>query len=261
LKLKRKLEIVVISDVHLGTSRCHAKQLLDYLNRVEPKKLILNGDIINIREFRKRNFETSHLRVIKKIITFASEGVEVIYITGNHDESLRRFSNTTLGHISIVNKLVLEIDGKKALFFHGDIFDTSAFNAVSLYKLGDYGYYLLLRLNRLINWYLKKIGQEKFSLSKKIKKNTKKALKLASNFEKSVTDLAIDNNYHYVICGHIHKPKMIEKSNKKGKTIYLNSGDWVENFSALEYQFKRWKIYNSTNEKKVVFPDKKQLIN
>jgi len=85
LKIKRKIEVAVISDVHLGTHGCHAKDVLTYLNSIEPKKLVLNGDIIDIWQFNKRYFPKSHLKVIKKIMTMASRGVEVIYITGNHD--------------------------------------------------------------------------------------------------------------------------------------------------------------------------------
>ncbi|TYA59051.1 UDP-2,3-diacylglucosamine diphosphatase [Formosa maritima] len=249
MKLKRKVEIAVISDVHLGTYGCHAKQLLTYLNSIQPKKLILNGDIIDIRQFSKRYFPKSHLKVIKKIMTMAANGVEVIYITGNHDDMLRKFSDTTIGNISIVDKLVLELDGKKAWFFHGDVFDASIQNARWLAKLGGYGYDMLILFNRCINWVLERMGKEKYSLSKRIKNSVKGALKYISDFEEVATDLAIENGYDYVICGHNHQPKMLLKENKHGKTIYLNSGDWVENFTALEYQFKRWKIYNYNQDK------------
>lgn len=249
MKLKRKVEIAVISDVHLGTYGCHAKQLLTYLNSIQPKKLILNGDIIDIWQFSKRYFPKSHLKVIKKIMTMASNGVEVIYITGNHDDMLRKFSDTTIGNISIVDKVVLELDGKKAWFFHGDVFDASIQNARWLAKLGGYGYDMLILLNRFINWILECMGKEKYSLSKRIKNSVKSALKYISDFEEVATDLAIENGYDYVVCGHIHQPKMLVKENKQGKTTYLNSGDWIENFTALEYQFKRWKIYNYNQDK------------
>lgn len=249
MKLKRKVEIVVVSDVHLGTYGCHAKQLLTYLNSIEPKKLILNGDIVDIWQFSKRYFPKSHLKVIKKIIDMASEGVEVIYITGNHDEMLRKFTDTTIGNISIVNKKVLELDGKKAWFFHGDVFDVSIQNAKWLAKLGGYGYDLLILLNRFVNWCLERMGRERYSLSKRIKNGVKSAIKYINDFEKVASDLAIENGYDYVICGHIHQPKMTVMENRYGKTTYLNSGDWVENFTALEYQFKRWKIYNYNSDK------------
>ncbi|MCK8480653.1 UDP-2,3-diacylglucosamine diphosphatase [Psychroserpens algicola] len=249
MKTKRKVEIAVISDVHLGTYGCHAKQLLTYLNSISPKKLVLNGDIIDIWQFKKRYFPKSHLRVIKKIMDMASDGVEIIYITGNHDEMLRKFSDTTIGNISIVDKIVLELDGKKAWFFHGDVFDVSIQNAKWLAKLGGYGYDVLILLNRFINWCLEQMGREKYSLSKKIKNSVKSAIKYINDFEKVASDLAIEKGYDYVICGHIHQPKMQLKENKFGSTTYLNSGDWVENFTALEYQFKRWKIYNYNKDK------------
>lgn len=249
MKTKRKVEVVVISDVHLGTYGCNAKQLLTYLNSINPKKLVLNGDIVDIWQFSKRYFPKSHLKVIKKIMDFAADGVEVVYITGNHDEMLRKFSGTTIGNISIVDKLVLDLDGKKGWFFHGDVFDISIQNAKWLAKLGGYGYDVLILLNRLINWMLTKLGKERYSLSKKIKNSVKGAVKFINNYETVITDVAIDNGYDYVVCGHIHQPKMEIRENKYGTTVYLNSGDWVENFTALEYQFKRWKIYNYHNDK------------
>ncbi|WP_282122289.1 UDP-2,3-diacylglucosamine diphosphatase [Algibacter mikhailovii] len=253
MKTKRKLEIAVISDVHLGTYGCHAKHLLTYLNSIEPKKLILNGDIIDIWQFSKRYFPKSHLKVIKKIMTMASNGVEVIYITGNHDEMLRKFSNTTIGNISIVDKAVLDLHGKKAWFFHGDVFDVSIQHAKWLAKLGGYGYNFLILINRLFNWYLDKRGKARYSISSKLKNGVKSAIKYIHDFESVAAELAIENGYDYVVCGHIHQPKMEHFENKNGKTIYLNSGDWVENFTALEYQFKRWKIYNFSKDKLTPF--------
>ena len=58
-------------------------------------------------------------------------------------------------------------------------------------------------------------------------------MKFISDFETTATDLAIEKNYDYVICGHIHEPKIMTKENKYGSTLYLNSGDWVETMSAL----------------------------
>lgn len=253
MKLKRKVEIAVISDVHLGTYGCQANQLLTYLNSIEPKKLILNGDIVDIWQFKKRYFPKAHLSVIKKIMDFAANGTEVVYITGNHDEMLRKFADTEIGNISIVNKLVLNLDGKRAWFFHGDVFDISIQNAKWLAKLGGYGYDFLIRINQLANWYSDKLGKERYSLSKKIKNSVKSAVKYVNDFEKVATDLAIENGYDYVICGHIHQPKILRIEKKNGTTMYLNSGDWVENFTALEYQFKRWKIYNYNEDKLSAF--------
>jgi len=246
---KRKIDISVISDVHLGTYGCHADELLTYLNSIEPKKLILNGDIIDIWQYRKRFFPSSHLKVLKKIIGMASKGTDVYYITGNHDEMLRKFSGHSMGRFKLVDKLVLELGNEKAWIFHGDVFDISIQNAKWLAKLGGWGYDVLILINRFVNWILFKMGREKYSLSKRIKNSVKGAVKYIQSFEKVAAELAIDNEYDYVICGHIHQPKKEVYQNNKGKTTYLNSGDWVENLTALEYSLKCWRIYNYNHDK------------
>ena len=240
---KRKLDLVVISDVHLGTFGSHATELCYYLNTIKPKTLVLNGDIIDIWQFRKSYFPKSHLKVIKKIIDLASKGTKVYYVTGNHDEFLRKFSDTSIGNFSVVDKLVLDLDYKKAWIFHGDVFDASVQHSKWIAKLGGIGYDYLILINRFVNWCLKKMGKEPYSFSKKIKASVKKAVKHISDFESTATELAIEKEYDYVICGHIHEPKMIRKETKNGSTMYLNSGDWVENLTALEYNKKRWKLY------------------
>ncbi len=253
--LKRKVEIVVISDIHLGTYGCHAKEVLQYLNSVKPKKLILNGDIFDIWQFRKRYFPKAHLQVIKKIISLAAKGTMVYYLTGNHDEKLRRFSDTKMGNIYILDKLVLELDGKKAWFFHGDVFDASIQHAKWLAKLGGWGYDLLILINRFLNHLLVWMGKEKYSLSKKIKNSVKGAVKFISNFEDTASELAIHNDFDYVICGHIHQPVIREVSNDNGKCIYLNSGDWIENLTALEYHNEKWKLYVHGESKRYIAPE------
>lgn len=259
---KRIIELVVISDVHLGTYGCHAKELLDYLDTIKPKTLILNGDIIDIWRFRKSYFPKSHLKVIQKLLKLSTKGTQVIYLTGNHDEMLRKFSDVNMGNISLLDKIVLELDGKKAWFFHGDVFDSSVHTAKWIAKLGGIGYDYLILMNRLINWGLHKLGKEPYSLSKKIKGSVKKAVKFISDFEKTAAEIAIDNKYNYVVCGHIHEPKIKRISNNKGSTNYLNSGDWIENLTALEYDRKKWKLYyhprnsddnvNNNEEKNIV---------
>ena len=242
--MPRKIDICIISDVHLGTYGCQAKELHRYLKTIQPETLILNGDFIDIWQFKKNYFPKFHLKIIKKIVDFASKGTKVIYITGNHDEMLRKFTDFHLGNIEIVNKKILHLNGQKVWVFHGDVFDASVQHSKWIARLGSWGYDFLIRLNVLSNWVLQKMGKGKYSFSKKIKASVKKAVKHISDFEATATELAIEKKYDYVICGHIHEPKMIHKETKNGTTLYLNSGDWVENLTALEYNKKRWKLYN-----------------
>lgn len=241
--MAREVDVVVISDTHLGTYGCQAKELFTYLKSVSPKTLIINGDFIDIWQFSKSYFPKYHLKVIKKIIDLASKGTEVVYILGNHDEFLRRFADTSFGNIELTNKKIMTLDGKKAWFFHGDVFDASVQHSKWIAKLGGIGYDFLIRLNVLTNWFLTQLGKEKYSFSKKIKNNVKNAIKFIGDFENAATELAIENEFDYVICGHIHQPQIREVKSKNGNCVYLNSGDWIENLTALEYHNKNWSIY------------------
>ncbi|GGH03435.1 UDP-2,3-diacylglucosamine hydrolase [Polaribacter pacificus] len=246
---KRKVELVVISDVHLGTFGCSAQNLLNYLKTIKPKTLILNGDIIDIWQFNKRYFPKSHLKVVQHIMQLITSGTKVYYITGNHDEMLRKFKGFRMGSFEIVNKLVLDLDGAKTWFFHGDVFDVTMKHSKWLAKLGGIGYDLLIVINTFVNWLSCQFGFGKISLSKKIKNSVKSAVKFINDFESVAADMAIYNDYDTVVCGHIHQPEIKTIKNKEGIAVnYLNSGDWIENLTALEYHKKTWKLYEYSKD-------------
>jgi hypothetical protein len=76
----------------------------------------------------------------------------------------------------------------------------------------------------------------------------KGAVKFINNFEQTSADIGISNKYDFVVCGHIHQPEIREITNSEGSIIYLNSGDWIENLSALEYNDGNWTIYRYNEE-------------
>lgn len=242
---KRSLDVVVISDVHLGTYGCHAKELVAYLKSIRPNILILNGDIIDGWQFSKRYFPNSHMAVIKEIINMMmKEGTRVFYITGNHDELLRKYSDIHLSNFTLTDKLVLEINNKMTWIFHGDVFDNTTRGAARmLARMGSTGYAALILFNRFINSILKSLGQERVSISKKVMAGVNKAIVKVKHFEQMVAEMAIEKKYDYVICGHIHQPekRVIETGN--GTVTYLNSGDWVEHLTALEYHHNEWSVF------------------
>jgi UDP-2,3-diacylglucosamine pyrophosphatase LpxH len=245
---KRAVDVVVISDVHLGTYGCHAKELVAYLKSILPNILILNGDIIDGWQFSKRYFPASHMAVIKEVLNLIMKGTRVFYITGNHDELLRRYSDFQLSHFTLTDKLVLEIDNKMTWIFHGDVFDnTTRGGAKVLAKMGSNGYGALILFNRFVNFVLKAFGSEKLSISKNVMAGVNKMAKIDA-FEEIAAELAIEKKYDYVICGHIHQPQKRVIENEKGKVTYLNSGDWIEHLTALEYRNNEWNIF-AYNEK------------
>jgi UDP-2,3-diacylglucosamine pyrophosphatase LpxH len=252
-KGKRQIDIIVISDVHLGTYGCRAKELLHYLKSVKPKIVVLNGDIIDIWQFSKSYWPKSHMKVIKHLMNWLSKGVKVYYVTGNHDEMLRKFEGFKMGSFQIVNKLVLELDNsEKAWIFHGDVFDVTMQHSKWIAKLGAVGYDSLIMINSLANWISERVfNKGKLSFSKKLKNSVKSAVKFINSFEQTAADIGISNNYQYVVCGHIHHPEMRLIEQENGKIMYLNSGDWIENLSALEYHNGNWTLFRFDDSERV----------
>lgn len=246
---KRPVDVAVISDLHLGTYACRAKEFVSYLNSIEPRLLILNGDIIDGWQFSKHYFPHHHISAIQHIFYLLSNGTRVIYITGNHDETLRRYADLHLGNFQLADKVVIEIDGKMNWIFHGDVFDHTTANQAKFWgKLGSNGYAMLLGFNKMINKMMKLLGREKLSLSKKIMEQFHKRFVHIDAFETMIAELAIEKKYDCVICGHIHQPGKRVFTNEKGSVTYLNSGDWVEHMTSLEYYNNDWHLYTHEQE-------------
>ena len=244
IRRKRRVQVAVISDVHLGTYGCHAKEVLRYLKSIRPQVLVLNGDIVDIWQFSKNYWPPAHMRVVRYLVGLAAKGVKIHYLTGNHDELLRKFAGLKLGNFRLDNKLVLDLPHGRTWLFHGDVFDVTMRHARWLAKLGGHGYDLLILINRLVNYGLEKWGRPRVALSKRVKERVKSAVAAVNNFEEIAAAIAADEGYRYVACGHIHQPEIKTLVTAKGEVIYLNSGDWVENLTALEYTPEAgWQLY------------------
>lgn len=241
---RRPVDVLVLSDIHLGTVGCHATELLRYLKSVRPGTLVLNGDIIDCWQFTKWYWPKTHMKVVKRILKLVSAGVPVYYVTGNHDDMLRKFAEQDLGNFHLVNKLILDLDGKRAWVFHGDVFDVVTKYSRWLARLGGVGYDLLILINRFVNWISEMSGHGRISLSKRIKEGVKSAVSFIGDFERTVVAMALEEGYGYVVCGHIHQPVIRRIEGEGGVVTYLNSGDWIENLTALEYHEGAWSLFS-----------------
>ena len=241
--MKRNLDILVISDLHLGTYGSEADEVLAYLKTIDAKKIVINGDFVDIMLFNKRFWPNSHMKVVRYLLDLISQGKEIYYVVGNHDELLRKFLNFKIQNFQIVNQVVLDTEEGKVWLFHGDVFDFSI-QTQWITKLAGYLYDYMIVFNSFLN---KKVmiplGRKRLNFSKTIKATVKTAVQYFSNFERIAAETAHKNGYKYVVCGHIHTPK-IESFNVDGEeVIYMNSGDWLESLSSLEYVNNKWSIY------------------
>ena len=239
-----KYKSIFISDIHLGTKGCKADLLCDFLKHNQSENLFLVGDIIDgWRLERKFYWPQSHSNVIRRILTAAKRGTNVIYILGNHDEALRKLLpfNISFGRIQVKNNYRYEaVDGNTYLVLHGDLFDTAIKNKLKfLYHLGDVVYDILLELNHIVSWFRSKFGLPYWSLSSYLKGKTKKAVAFMSDFQELITEYCSKKRADGIICGHIHHAEI----SKVNGIVYMNDGDWVESCTALVENYDgTWEI-------------------
>lgn len=222
---------IILSDVHLGTPNSKVQEVNHFLRHTNSEKLILNGDIIDGWQLRRgTRWTKQHTRFVRLVLKkLEKRNTHVIYLRGNHDDILARFLPLEFGGLDIVEDHIHQGLDKRYLVLHGDVFDSVTKNFVILSHLGDFGYKLLLRLNRTYNQFRAWRGKEYYSLSKAIKAKVKSAVNYVSKFEERIAGLARQRGCEGVICGHIHTPEI----RMIGDIHYLNSGDWVESLTAL----------------------------
>lgn len=220
---------VIISDTHLGMSKSNAKILISFIKSTKTEEIILNGDIIDFdalnRGSKWKKWDTMALKEFLKL----SKKTKITYLRGNHDDVVKQFFNFKIKNVKICENKIIEVADKKILILHGDVFDSDIFKNKLTYQIGSIAYDFALFLNSVINKVRKKLGYDYFPLSKILKKKAKGILSFISDFENKAIETAKSAGCDTVICGHIHTPSY---QSIDGIT-YINSGDWVENFTAV----------------------------
>ena len=233
-----KYQAIVVSDLHLGTKDSKAEEFIEFLEEHPTDLLILNGDIIDGWAInRGAKWKKQHTKVISKLLQLSNK-TQIIWIRGNHDEFIQDFIGTHLGRIEIKEDYRLIIQrwvendvyrNENYYVFHGDVVDVFITKYKWLSKIGAVGYDFALTLNRWYNTYRKWRNLPYQSISKKIKGGVKASTNYINDFETTALSMAHKKGCNGVICGHIHQPEDRIINGHR----YLNSGDWIENMSAI----------------------------
>jgi UDP-2,3-diacylglucosamine pyrophosphatase LpxH len=137
------LDALIISDIHLGSDNCQAKDLVVLLEQIrcgviQTSRIILNGDVFDSFDFRR--LKKNHWKVLS-LIRKLSDHIDITWIHGNHDGSLE-FISHLLG-VNVENQYEFESGGKRILALHGHIFDEFIDKHPWLTMFADFFYCLL----------------------------------------------------------------------------------------------------------------------
>ncbi len=231
-----------VSDVHLGSKHSQADEFLEVLQKYEPRHLYIVGDFIDGWKLKRRwRWRPTYDRIIQRLMTLKRSGTKLYYAPGNHDNFLRGYL-ADYGVVEITDRFVHEAaDGRRYLITHGDQFDKIEQSMQWLSLIGTYAYDILLSTNYWLNWARGK-KRNRYAFCGVIKRRIKGLVRHVSDFEAQLIEAAADERCFGIICGHIHSPRIMQLDN----LAYLNTGDWVENCTALvEYEDGAFELYRS----------------
>ena len=231
-QLPPRRRAVFLSDVHLGAKHCHAAELADFLSQLRCDRLYLVGDIVDLwwMAQRRMSWGAAQYRVIEALHALRRAGTELIYVPGNHDRPIRRFCGLALPRMSIRRRSIhVTADGRRLLVTHGDDYDGVTHFGGLQEQFGDWLYYRILTGNQMLNRVRRRFGLRYWSLSEFLKRRSGAAERYIARFVQAGMDDARRRGLDGVICGHIHRPGLIERDG----CVYANDGDWVESLTAL----------------------------
>jgi UDP-2,3-diacylglucosamine pyrophosphatase LpxH len=239
---RRRVQLLVLSDVHLGSRSCRAQELLDYLDRIEPREVILNGDILDL--WAGGSWPESHRRILRCFSSWAACGIPVTFIPGNHDEALRLLAPCVFAGIAIELEAERMLGGLRTLFIHGDLEERHAATPRWMSCVATIIYDLAMAMQGWCNEVLPWLGLKRVGIVQKAARTLPFARGHVRDFEARCRRTAKDRGFQAVVVGHIHHARML----KHDDALYLNSGDWVESMTALEFDGKRWRIVSHQGE-------------
>lgn len=226
-----KYRAVWISDVHLGSRHAQVGKLLEFLREVECDRLYVVGDFIDGWLLRRKWYwNDDHNLLIQKLLRKNRKETRVVFLIGNHDEFLEKFSPIGFGSVRLVERTVhVALDGRRFLVLHGHQFDGLTQHNRLLDRIGSVLYDQILTLNTALNKIRRRFGFGYWSFASYLKMQAKSAMKYIADYEHSLIQFTKRKKMAGVICGHIHRPEIRTVEG----VLYMNCGDWVENCTAL----------------------------
>lgn len=224
------MALYFFSDAHIGEAdkekeKIKLEKVFAFLDVVknDGEKLFILGDLFEFWFEYRHAIPKEHLRVVFRLAALVDSGIEVHYISGNHDFWLGEFLSREAGIVIHRDCLETVEQNKKLFMIHGDGLSPS-----------DRGYRVLKKIlrNRVNIWLYRKVPADwgiplaKFVAGLSRSRTSDRAMKFLKDYDKYATG-KLSGGYDAVIIGHVHKPVLREFDSG----TYLNTGDFIDHFS------------------------------
>ncbi len=227
------MALYIFSDAHLGSTNkeleeLKAKKIAQLFEKVrnDGDRLIILGDLFDFWFEYKHAIPKDHHQVLCLLSQLRDSGVQIDYISGNHDFWMDDFFPNQMNIVIHQDQLNIEYQDKKIHLTHGDGLAPA-----------DRGYRFLKKIlrNRFNIWLYRKLPPDwaiplaKFVSGSSRDYTSQRDHTFAKDYE-AYAEKMLDKGYDIVAIGHLHIPLL--KECKSG--IYINSGDFINHFSYVK---------------------------
>lgn len=192
------------------------------------------GDLFDVWPGTDSHLIQVYDTVLKAIRGVVRRGHRVVYVEGNHDFHLGQYFSDDLGVEVYADSLVENLGDRRVYMAHGDLGNPK-----------DLGYralrYVLRHrvVHRVKSWvpeeWVFELGARSSKASRKYNRLDPAKENAIRTTYRSTAEKLVEAGHDLVIMGHTHLPDdyRFQVSGREGR--YINLGDWVRNFTYLEF--------------------------
>ncbi len=248
-----KNNIYFLSDAHLGipdyqSSLKREKLLVMWLDTIksQAKEIYLLGDIFDFWFEYKKVVPKGYIRLLGKLSELTDSGIMVYYFTGNHDMWNSGYFQKEV-NMKVYKKPIEKLIGDKYFMIgHGD-------------GLGpdDKSYKIMKKIfqnkisQRIFSFLHPRIGISLAGFLSRQSRNSNDGDDYRGEDEERLVLYCkyklTKRHYDYFVFGHRHIPLSIRVGEN---SLYVNTGDWIKNFSYAVYDGKNLKLEYFSSPKK-----------
>jgi len=231
------MKAIFISDIHLQDAQSPKTQAVLSFLREKSKEfshVFILGDLFDVWPGTS-GYLLSHFRpVIELFKDLVKQGCQLHYVEGNHDFRLGEYFAEEIGIKVYSESYEFVFNNRKILLAHGDLGNPQekAYRVLRKILRADWLHFMIKPVPK--KWvYL--LGNKTSKASRGYQTLTKEKVdSIKQIYRRTATEL-FEKGYDVVVMGHTHIPDDYCLKVGERNCRYLNTGDWVKNFTYLEF--------------------------
>lgn len=238
------MSAVFLSDVHLrDADSVKSRLVIRFFQEVASRfeKIFILGDLFDVWPGTTPYLTKEFKPVTDTLRGLVKDGHSVYYIEGNHDFRLGKYFTEELGIQVFAQSIEMQLGKYRVYMMHGDLGNPK--------EIGYKALRFLLRrdtlhfaLKAIPDKFIFDVGLKSSQVSRgyQSSRQSNKAEASIRQIYRQTAEQIFLKGYDVVLMGHTHLPDDVTTLVGGRQCRYINTGDWVRNFTYVEFDGERF---------------------